>query len=45
MTFAEMYFICALAVEYGALIFWTRGNGGDLQPLLLPVNPSVWAVN
>lgn len=43
MTQADIYELSALAVSTDSIIFWARGHGGDLQPLLMPVHPSILA--
>ena len=36
-TSDEYLYLLRLAAGLPALLFWTRGHGGDLQPLLMPV--------
>ena len=37
-TTTEYTELLLLAASLPALIFWTRGHGGDIQPLLMPVD-------
>lgn len=40
-TTDEYIYLLRLAASLPALLFWTRGHDGELQPLLMPVAESV----
>ena len=44
-TEEEYLYLLRLAATLPALVFWTRGNGGELQPLLMPVDATVLALH
>lgn len=44
-TTDEYLYLLHLASSLPALLFWTHGHGGDLQPLLMPVDASVLALH
>ena len=44
-TEEEYLYLLRLAATLPALVFWTRGNDGALQPLLMPVDATVLALH